>query len=218
MLERQGRMHSEINAFVANRYYEDRLQVVPLPHQTQPLPWKVSSDADPLLTYLATHRMGYFNVTKDYTIGNNKINQPEAQTIASIVQCFYNLYQQVGQPWTPDSAIGIIVPFRGQIAQIRQELTRLEIPQYESITIDTVERYQGSQRDIILFSTVVSQPYQVSILSAPVVTDGSPIDRKLNVAVTRARNQFFLVGNLALLSQAEDYRVLIDYMKAYNSD
>lgn len=218
MLERQGRMHSEINAFVANRYYEDRLQVVPLPHQTQPLPWKVSSDADPLLTYLATHRMGCFNVTKDYTIGNNKINQPEAQTIASIVQCFYDLHQQAGQPWTPDSAIGIIVPFRGQIAQIRQELARLDIPQYESITIDTVERYQGSQRDIILFSTVVSQPYQVSILSAPVVTDGSPIDRKLNVAVTRARNQFFLVGNLALLSQAEDYRVLIDYMKAYNSD
>lgn len=216
MLERQGRMHSEINAFVADRYYDHRLQVVPLPHQTEPLPWQVSSDAEPMLAYLATHRMGCFNVTKDYTIGNNKINKAEAQVIASIVQRLYKLHQQAGQPWTPDSAIGIIVPFRGQIAQIRQELARLDIPQYESITIDTVERYQGSQRDIILFSTVVSQPYQVPILSAPVITDGSLIDRKLNVAVSRARHQFFLVGDLALLRQAKDYQELIDYMKTYN--
>ena len=45
-----------------------------------------------------------------------------------------------------------------------------------------------------------------------VVPDGMPVDRKLNVAVTRARQQFFLVGNIPLLSLAPDYLQLVQYI------
>ena len=85
------------------------------------------------------------------------------------------------------------------------------MPGYEDITIDTVERFQGSQRDIIIFSTVVHAPWQLAILSQPVATEGRLIDRKLNVAITRARQQFILVGNHALLRTCEPYSQLLDY-------
>jgi superfamily I DNA and/or RNA helicase len=77
--------------------------------------------------------------------------------------------------------------------------------------IDTVERYQGSQRDIILYGTTIAQPYELSMLSSPVEVGGTLVDRKLNVAVTRARKQLFVFGNRNLLMQNPLYASLIDY-------
>ena len=134
--------------------------------------------------------------------------------MAQLVQALTALCQQNGQATNWDKRVGIIVPFRNQIALIRKEMSHLDIPAYEQINIDTVERYQGSQRDIIIFSTTVSTPYELAILSAPVQMDDGLIDRKLNVAITRARKQFFLVGNPPLLSQSEPYRLLIQQLNA----
>ena len=88
------------------------------------------------------------------------------------------------------------------------------MPEYLDISIDTVERYQGSQRDIILFTTVVGADWQLPILSAPVLTEGLLIDRKLNVALTRARKQFVLIGNESLLSTCRPYREVLEYIKS----
>jgi superfamily I DNA and/or RNA helicase len=80
--------------------------------------------------------------------------------------------------------------------------------------IDTVERYQGSQRDIIIYATTVSRPYELDLLSTLVrADDGTQVDRKLNVAVTRARLQFFLVGSRRLLMQSPLYAALIQYLE-----
>lgn len=95
---------------------------------------------------------------------------------------------------------------------IRKALAEQHIPDTADITIDTVERYQGSQRDIIIFSTTVSRPYQLSILSEPVMTDGREIDRKLNVALTRARKQFFMTGNETLLQNCTAYWEFLDFL------
>ena len=76
-----------------------------------------------------------------------------------------------------------------------------------------MERYQGSQRDIIIFSTTVSRPDQLPVLSEPAMTEGQAVDRKLNVAVTRARQQFFMVGDEELLRQCEAYREFLDFLK-----
>lgn len=92
------------------------------------------------------------------------------------------------------------------------------MPEAEEIDIDTVERYQGSQRDIILFSTVVGSTWQLPILSNPVETDGELIDRKLNVAITRARHQFLLLGDLQLLASCTPYRQLIDYIRQTSTE
>ena len=214
MLTRQGRMHEVISQFASQQYYDSRLQPVPLPHQTEPLAWAICEAQNERQTYVAMHRIGMRNVLPDPAETNNKTNVREADEVAHIVLELHRLSQLNNQPWSPRRGIGIIVPFRGQITTVRQALRRLCIPEWETITIDTVERYQGSQRDIIIFSTVVRQRYQLDILSMPVVVDGKSADRKLNVAVTRSRKQFFLVGNLALLRHAPDYASLIAYIES----
>jgi len=114
---------------------------------------------------------------------------------------------------------GIIVPYRQQIAAIRTAISAL-LPHPSPlitnssslINIDTVERYQGSQRDIIIYTTTVSTPDQLSLLSTPIELDGQLIDRKLNVAITRARKHLFIVGNRQLLKKSPIYMELLSAM------
>ena len=217
MLTRQGRMHSSISRFVCEYYYGGRLGIVPLPHQTEPQCWKNYDSTDEMQSVIATRRMAYFNIVPDGHDANNKTNSRETESVGQIVWYLHQLTIRNKQTWNPARQVGIIVPFRSQIAMVKSALQRLSIPMAEDITIDTVERYQGSQRDAIIFSTVIRQSYQLQILSNPVETDGQQVDRKLNVAITRARRQFFLVGNVALLRQATDYARLISYMDAEGS-
>lgn len=110
--------------------------------------------------------------------------------------------------------MGVIVPYRNQIAVIRKEIEQLEIPALLDISIDTVERYQGSQRDIIIYSFTVQNPYQLDFLTANcIIEDGHVIDRKLNVALTRARKRLILTGNETILRQNYLFSNLIDYIK-----
>ena len=107
--------------------------------------------------------------------------------------------------------MGVIVPYRNQIALIRRETERLGIGALADITIDTVERYQGSQRDIIIYSFTIQQPAQLDFLTSNCFQeDGITIDRKLNVAMTRARKQLIMTGNVEILRQNAVFSQLID--------
>ena len=82
------------------------------------------------------------------------------------------------------------------------------------ISIDTVERYLGSQRDVIIYSFTIQQAHQLDFLTANTFTeDGHEIDRKLNVALTRARKQLILTGNVKTLSASPRFRKRMDYIK-----
>jgi len=121
---------------------------------------------------------------------------------------FRELYQQIGRSWSATS-VGIITPYRAQIAQIRSILAERELDS-GGITIDTVERYQGGARDVILISLCTNSMAQIYTLSSP---SEEGVDRKLNVALTRAREQLVILGNPELLRASRLYRALMAYCK-----
>lgn len=211
MLYQQGRMHPEIAGFPNKQFYEGRLQPVPLPHQEAALEFLSYDAEDPLQKLIATKRMVFIPSRKSES-DNNKTNADEARITVKLVESIYALYQKNGIVFDPDKSIGIIASYRSQIALIRRELHRLNIGMPDKIMIDTVERFQGSQRDIIIYSFSVNYPYQLNFLARNIRDEDVIIDRKLNVAVTRARKQLFITGNPAILSENPIYRSLIDYV------
>lgn len=213
MLHRQGRMHPAISDFVNLHFYAGKLEAIPVKHQKENLEWREYATADTDERLVATSRLCFIDTPLPPEDGPDKTNSNEAAMTTRLVSAICRLCEKNGMKFDAARRIGIIVPFRNQIALIAHQLAELEIPGTEEITIDTVERYQGSQRDIIIYSTTVNKPYLLDILSAPVDTDGITIDRKLNVALTRARKQLFIIGHAPLLEQQPIYRNLIDFIR-----
>ncbi|MBO4451380.1 MAG: AAA family ATPase [Bacteroidaceae bacterium] len=210
-LTHQGRMHPEIADFVSQLFYGGKLHIVGLPHQKALLDYLMYDDDEQLV---ATHRVAFIDVPiPPPDECQFKVNKLEAEKIATLVRSLISVAEKNSQPFDPVTQLGIIVPFRRQVAAVRCALHDIGIAESSSIMIDTVERYQGSQRDVILFGTTITSASQLEILSNLVELDDCVIDRKLNVALTRARKQLFIFGNRQLLSQHVLYRQLIDYIE-----
>ena len=212
-LHKQGRMHPDIADFANRKFYaKEQLECVPLAHQLETeLSYNEESE-DALDNTLKAHRMIFIPSMpcKQLNI-SEKVNTDEARIITDLLR---RLYRQMSKDFDPQKSVGVIVPYRNQIAMIRKEIERLEIPALEGISIDTVERYQGSQRDVILYSFTIQSRYQLDFLTANTFyEEGQPIDRKLNVAITRARKQLILTGNESTLRQNQLFAELIDYIK-----
>ena len=129
-------------------------------------------------------------------------------------------YKSASKTFNPLLSVGVIVPYRNQISTVRTAIDRYGISCLHNITIDTVERYQGSQRDLIIYSFTAKKKYQLQFLTNNEYVDprtGSIIDRKLNVAMTRARCHLVLIGNAPLLNAGNTFSRLIAYAKKNDS-
>jgi DNA replication ATP-dependent helicase Dna2 len=187
-------MSAEIMAFPNVWFYDGQLRVLDLPAPAD-LP---VADLPPVV-FLPVP-------VGDTALPHAKTNRAEAELAVQLVRRFRIALQQAGQPWHPAKTLGIITPWRAQIAQIRAALTEAgENP--DDITIDTVERYQGGARDIIIVSTCVNNAWQLQSL---VNLSREGVDRKLNVALTRARRYVAVIGNEDILRLDERYRAFID--------
>ena len=210
MLTRQGRMHRDIAEFPNYAFYGNRLEVVPLHHQT--LPTEICHSQNGIEQMLRTRRIAFVATQKPRAAASAKTNQVEAEMIAATVVQIYNICKD---RFDESQTVGVIVPYRNQIATIRGAIDRYGIGVLHNITIDTVERYQGSQRDYIIYGFTVQQPYQLNFLTNNVFEeDGMVIDRKLNVAMTRARLHLVLVGNPDILRENYTFYNLLEFVKS----
>ena len=197
ILQRQGRMHPDIAAFPNEFFYQqEQLQPVPCPHQLETGLDYLEPSEDALDEQLKQHRVLFLPA------------DDEASLVVDVLQ---RLYRQIGhERFDAAHSIGVIVTYRHQIAMIRREMARLGLSQLEEISIDTVERYQGSQRDVIIYSTGIQDHDGLDFLTANCFQeDGHTIDRKLNVALTRARKQLIMIGNPDILRKNDIYAALL---------
>ncbi|MBC7885630.1 MAG: AAA family ATPase, partial [Saprospiraceae bacterium] len=203
ILGQQGRMHRDLMSFPNQYFYEGKLELLPGHKRLTATGFFEKSTLE--TEHLAYHRTIYINTPEDEDI-NWKTNIFEANASVEIIEKLIALYKLNDKMIRSDS-IGIITPYRAQIALIRQCMDRLPQDITNNITVDTVERYQGGARDIIILSFCVNRYSQLATLISP---SAEGIDRKLNVALTRAREHIILIGNRDLLSQNEVYAKLLD--------
>jgi len=213
MLSRQGRMHHELAAFPNEAFYHGRLQVVPTPHQESELNYTLPADARELEQIVASRRVHFFATPVSDNTLSFKTNPYEARLAAEISAIVYHLCQSGDSPFSSDHSLGIITPYRSQIAAIRRELHATGIAALDEVLVDTVERFQGGQRDVIIYSFCVNREHQLRFLPNTTLDEGVLIDRKLNVALTRARKQTFLIGNPEILNRNDIYRRLISVFR-----
>lgn len=217
ILHKQGRMHPAIAEFPNQTfYYREQLESVPLPHQLEETPYEAGLTPQDTIDQLLLERRMVFIPAEapDHLTCSDKTNPNEARIVATLLAHIYRLTES---RFAPNRTVGVIVPYRNQIAMIRKEIARLQLPALQDISIDTVERYQGSQRDIIIYSFTIQNFSQLNFLTANTFQEGNfLIDRKLNVALTRARKQLLLTGNPHILGANITFYKLMEYIRLHN--
>ena len=213
---KQGRMHHDVALFPNQAFYHGSLDEVPLAHQRCGLSFTQVENDNAVQQLLASHRVVFTAVWPEKMSGYGKTNHEEAAVIARIAKEIYSLYINNGRAFLPKETIGVIVPYRHQIAAIQKQLKQTGISSLMDIDIDTVERFQGSQREVIIYGFTIQRFSQLDFLTANIFEEeGSIIDRKLNVALTRAREQMVVVGNPSLLKYVHVFRHLIEHVQEH---
>ena len=206
-------MHPDVATFPCLHFYGGQLQPVPIAHQTETTLGYDLPTEDDLDQLLKTRRVLFLKtdaapIYSPPLAGEGAGVGSEAHLVADLLRRIHRFY---GDRFDAVRTVGVIVPYRRQIAAIRAEMNRMGLDALDGITIDTVERYQGSQRDVIIYSFAVNHLYQLDFLTASTYTadDGNTIDRKLNVALTRARKQMIIVGDAEILCHNDLFRELV---------
>ena len=214
-------MHQDIANFPNYAFYQNKLIPVPLSHQKEPTPSAVDSK-NGLDNLLTTRRISFVsysqpkNMAWEYEV-SDKVNINEAKMVAAAV---YHIYKLNENNFDKAKTVGVIVPYRNQISTIRNEIDKYGVAILHDIMIDTVERYQGSQCENIVYGFTIKKYYQLNFLTSNQYVDknsGEIIDRKLNVAMTRAMKHLVMIGDARLLRENIIFYKLMEFAKSRRS-
>jgi DNA replication ATP-dependent helicase Dna2 len=190
-------MHPLICAFPSRTFYNDQLVTDDM-LRSATLPITVSTD-DPFVHVLAPDKpLTFVDVAPDGA--TNKISHPEAVVASSLAIALRGLGVLADD-------IGIIAPYRAQVAAIRQ---RIYAKGESDITVDTIDRFQGAERKVMLLSFGGVSPQEIHQHSADFLADPN----RLNVALTRAQQKLILIGSRSRLEKVPVLAGLIAYCAA----
>ena len=154
-------MHPAIAEFPNQTfYYREQLESVPLPHQLEETPYEAGLTPQDTIDQLLLERRMVFIPAEapDHLTCSDKTNPNEARIVATLLGHIYRLTES---RFDPNRTVGVIVPYRNQIAMIRKEIARLQLPALQDISIDTVERYQAASATL----SSIRLPYRISASS-----------------------------------------------------
>ena len=162
----------------------------------------------PLPVKSLNRRVQFIDVSgQQERIRGSWFNQVEVQTSLQLLSTLNGH----GVPWND---IAVITPYVGQLDMIRQGMRQAQMPHQgsqfddfaydeEGVALGTVHRFQGGERRFVLLSTVVTQTRSLKFLNERV--------NLVNVAVSRAREQFLVVGDRSTLMLGEFTRALVEH-------
>jgi superfamily I DNA and/or RNA helicase len=202
MLEEHFRMHEQVAALV-NENYGGKLRASTEAQRQEIRIFRPDAEA-PLERLMARLRTIFVSMSAAMGRGSAE----EAGFIASLATLVRRAY---GDRFNAET-LGVVTPWRVQINEIRKAL---DPELLELVTVDTVERFQGMERDVIVISLAVGNRMHVErAQSLTLEEDGRlPVDRKLNVALSRARSHVIILGHEPVLLAAPQYRRLIDQIR-----
>ena len=178
----QYRMHALIAHFPSWRFYDGRLKSgVPLAERTHKY-----------IKTGITSSLGFVNVDgENMRSGRSWWNMEELQAIVSMISVLINEHGVEGDQ------IGVITPYLGQVQQTIRYL-REAGGEFLAVDVSSVDSFQGREKEIILLSTVKTEPSG----SVEFISDW----RRVNVQLTRAKKMCVVVGNLKTLCSSRLWR------------
>lgn len=197
LLKLQYRMNDEIMRFPSEWFYGGMLQSAP------EVKYRSILDFDTPITWVNTEEM---NCNEEF-IGESygRINKPEAElTISQLKEYITKIGRERFLGERID--VGVISPYKAQVQYLRQLIKKDAFfkPYRQLITVNTVDGFQGQERDVILISLVrANEKGEIGFLGDL---------RRMNVAITRARMKLIILGNAATLTRHSFYKKLYEYI------
>ena len=206
LLDTQYRMNEEIMRFSSSWFYDGKVKADPitahrgiLDYDT-PIEWvdDVANDDETVGETFVGETFG-------------RINKVEARQVMELLQAYF---EKIGKQRIIDENIdvGIISPYRAQVQYLRHLIKKEAFfkPFRHLLSVNTVDGFQGQERDVIIVSLVRSNnDGQIGFLRDL---------RRMNVAMTRARSKLIIIGDHETLAHHEFYKKLYEYIKKHKTD
>lgn len=206
LLDTQYRMNEEIMRFSSSWFYDGKVKAASitahrgiLDYDT-PIEWvdDVANDDETVGETFVGETFG-------------RINKVEARQVMELLQAYF---EKIGKQRILDESIdvGIISPYRAQVQYLRHLIKKETFfkPFRHLLSVNTVDGFQGQERDVIIVSLVRSNnDGQIGFLRDL---------RRMNVAMTRARSKLIIIGDHETLAHHEFYKKLYEYIKKHKTD
>ena len=219
LLRIQYRMNEEIMRFSSDWFYGGKVESAPqikyrsVLDYDHPITWIDTSNEENQITIEGDvlKKDSELNF-KEQFVGDSfgRINKAEAElTLLTLAE----YYTKIGKQRVLNESIdvGIISPYRAQVQYLKKLIKKYEFfkPYRRLISVNTVDGFQGQERDVILISLVRSNDEgQIGFLKDL---------RRMNVAMTRARMKLIILGNKDTMTQHPFYKKLWEYVEALNN-
>lgn len=197
LLKVQYRMHEDIMRFPSEWFYNHELEAAPEVRHRGIL------DFDTPMTWIDTSEMDFHEEFVGESFG--RINKPEADLLLQELEAYI---KRIGESRVLDERIdfGLISPYKAQVQYLRGRIKSSSFfrPFRSMITVNTVDGFQGQERDVVFISLVrANENGQIGFLNDL---------RRMNVAITRARMKLVILGDATTMTKHPFYKKLMEYI------
>ena len=207
LLKMQYRMNEEIMRFSSDWFYGNQVESAP------EVKFRSILDLDIPMTWIDTSQFELPEDSgfsfKETFVGESfgRINKAEAELTLLVLEQYF---EKIGKARILDERldVGVISPYRAQVQYLRRLVKDKEFfkPYRHLISVNTVDGFQGQERDIILISLVrANDEGQIGFLRDL---------RRMNVAITRARMKLIILGDASTMTRHPFYKKLYEYIES----